>query len=196
MASPATATKVRRAPREPGRYHLTMLYSEPGGAPFQRDIPVSVAMDDQGRARIEKASSRAEVDALAQLIEYATQDADPKVFEPLRGPFNERAAAYKQLLLDTEPKHLEALLGIAARAYRRTLMPAEANDLRARQRTIELRILRSMINVALWPFVRRSGRGETKLGWAGFAVCYHWQIRARGNAHLLRRSQQQTPYQN
>ena len=32
------------------------------------------------------------VDAYAQLMEYATQDADPKVFEPLRKPIHDRAA--------------------------------------------------------------------------------------------------------
>ena len=70
------------------------------------------------------------VDALEQLIQYATQDADPKVFEPLRKPFGERAAAYRQRLIDTEPKHLDALLEFAGRAYRRPLSDAEARELR------------------------------------------------------------------
>ena len=71
------------------------------------------------------------VDALAQLIEYATQDADPKVFEPLRKPFNDRAAAFRQRLIDTEPKHLDSLILFAARAYRRPLTDAESQELRA-----------------------------------------------------------------
>jgi hypothetical protein len=70
------------------------------------------------------------VDALEQLIQYATQDADPKVFEPLREPFAARAAAYRQQLIDTEPAHLQALLDFAGRAYRRPLSPAEAAELR------------------------------------------------------------------
>ncbi len=70
------------------------------------------------------------VDALAQLIEYATQDADPKVFEPLRQPFHDRAAAFRQLLIDSEPKHLAALLDFAAEAFRRPLSPAETAELR------------------------------------------------------------------
>ena len=41
------------------------------------------------------------VDAFAQLMEFATQDADPKVFEPLRKPINDRAAAFRKLLVDT-----------------------------------------------------------------------------------------------
>jgi Protein of unknown function (DUF1592)/Protein of unknown function (DUF1588)/Protein of unknown function (DUF1587)/Protein of unknown function (DUF1585)/Protein of unknown function (DUF1595) len=70
------------------------------------------------------------VDALEQLIQYATQDADPKVFEPLRKPFADRAAAYRQRLIDTEPRHLDSLLAFAAQAYRRPFAEAEAKELR------------------------------------------------------------------
>jgi hypothetical protein len=70
------------------------------------------------------------VDALAQLIEYATQDADPKVFEPLRKPFADRAAAFRQALIDSEPSHLTAVLDLAEQAYRRPLTPAENVELR------------------------------------------------------------------
>ena len=61
------------------------------------------------------------VDAFAQLMEYATQDADPAVFEPLRKPINDRAAAFRQRLIDAEPKQLDALVEFAAQAYRRPL---------------------------------------------------------------------------
>jgi hypothetical protein len=70
------------------------------------------------------------VDAIAQLLEYATQDADPKVFEPMREPINERAAAFRQRLIDTEPKHLPALLDFARRAHRRPLTATEVEELR------------------------------------------------------------------
>lgn len=70
------------------------------------------------------------VDAFAQLMEYATQDSDPKLFEPFRKPINERAAAFRQLLVDTEPRHLEALLDFATRAYRRPLTTTETGELR------------------------------------------------------------------
>ena len=69
------------------------------------------------------------VDAFAQLMEFATQDADPKVFEPLRKPINDRAAAFRQLLVDCEPKQLEALVDFAARAYRRPLTAEEIERL-------------------------------------------------------------------
>ena len=70
------------------------------------------------------------VDAFAQLMEYATQDADPSVFEPLREPIMQRAKQYEQQLLDAQPKHLEAVLAWAPRAYRRSLHPDEALELR------------------------------------------------------------------
>ena len=71
-----------------------------------------------------------QVDAFEQLWQYATQDADPSKFEPLRKPIQERAAAFKQRLLDTEPRHVEAVLQFADRAYRRPLTEAEQKQLR------------------------------------------------------------------
>lgn len=70
------------------------------------------------------------VDAFVQLLEYASQDADPKVFEPMRKPINDRAAAFRKLLVDTEPVHLAAVIEFAARAYRRPLTGAENRELR------------------------------------------------------------------
>jgi hypothetical protein len=70
------------------------------------------------------------VDAFEQLWQYATQDADPKVFEPLRKPIQESAAAFRKRLVDTEPAHLQAVLDVAKRAYRRPVAPAEQDELR------------------------------------------------------------------
>jgi len=71
------------------------------------------------------------VDAFVQLMEYATQDADPTVFEPLRKPIHTRAAQFRQRLHDTEPRHVDALLEFAPLAYRRPLRANEAAELRA-----------------------------------------------------------------
>jgi hypothetical protein len=71
------------------------------------------------------------VDAFEQLMEFATQDAEPKVFEPLRKPINDRAAAFRQRLIDCEPKQVEAVIDFAARAYRRPLTSEESRDLHA-----------------------------------------------------------------
>jgi hypothetical protein len=73
----------------------------------------------------------AAVDAFEQLIEFATQDSEPKMFEPLRKPVHDRAAAFEQYLVDCEPKQLEALIDFAALAYRRPVAEEEASDLRA-----------------------------------------------------------------
>ena len=73
--------------------------------------PVVVNEHTQARRKFE--------DAFEQLWQYATQDADPKVFEPLRKPNQERAAAFRQRLIDTQPVHVQAVLEFANRAYRR-----------------------------------------------------------------------------
>ncbi|MGE3316829.1 MAG: DUF1592 domain-containing protein, partial [Planctomycetaceae bacterium] len=70
------------------------------------------------------------VDAFAQLMEYATQDNDPRLFEPFRKPINERAAAYRQELLDSEPRQIDALVEFASRAFRRPITKDEEAELR------------------------------------------------------------------
>lgn len=70
------------------------------------------------------------VDAFEQLWQYATQDADPKVFEPMRQPIHERAAAFLRRLGDAEPRQLDALVEFAARVYRRPLAESESRGLR------------------------------------------------------------------
>lgn len=70
------------------------------------------------------------VDAFQQLLEYASQDGDPTVYEPLREPIESRAAAFKQQLINAEPKQIEALVAFAKHAYRRPLKDGEAEGLR------------------------------------------------------------------
>ncbi|MCX6588930.1 MAG: DUF1592 domain-containing protein [Acidobacteria bacterium] len=71
------------------------------------------------------------VDAFEQLWQYATQDADPSAFEPLRQPIQDDAALFRRQLLEAEPKHLDAVVRLADRAYRRPITPAEEQGLRA-----------------------------------------------------------------
>lgn len=71
------------------------------------------------------------VDAFAQLLEYASQDSDPKLFEPFRKPIHDRADEFRRTLLTSEPKHLDDLIAFAARVYRRPLAPGEAAELRS-----------------------------------------------------------------
>ncbi len=76
------------------------------------------------------------VDAFEQLWQFATQDADPSKFEPLRKPIQARAAAFRQVLVDSEPRHLEALLKFADRAYRRPIREDEKAQLLALYRRL------------------------------------------------------------
>ena len=74
--------------------------------------------------------------AYEQLWQFATQDADPSAFEPLRKPIQQRAEAFRKLLADTQPAHLEAVLRFAERAYRRPLAATEQEELRALYRRL------------------------------------------------------------
>ena len=76
------------------------------------------------------------VDAFEQLWQYATQDADPSAFTPLREPIKQRAEEFKRFLLDTQPAHLDAVLKFAEGAYRRPLTVAEQDELRGLYRKL------------------------------------------------------------
>jgi Protein of unknown function (DUF1592)/Protein of unknown function (DUF1588)/Protein of unknown function (DUF1587)/Protein of unknown function (DUF1585)/Protein of unknown function (DUF1595)/Planctomycete cytochrome C len=76
------------------------------------------------------------VDAFEQLWQYATQDADPKVFEPLRKPIQERAAVFRTLLTNSQPAQVDAVVHFAAKAYRRPLKASEDAELRGLYRTL------------------------------------------------------------
>jgi hypothetical protein len=102
-------------------------------------------LDDQQAARLDRLWDQLHyvaqdaltlVDVFEQLWQYATQDADPSVFEPMREPIKQRAAAFRQLLVDTQPRHLDAVLEFADGAYRRPLADAEKDELRGLYRNL------------------------------------------------------------
>ncbi|RCS43524.1 DUF1592 domain-containing protein [Bremerella cremea] len=68
--------------------------------------------------------------ALEQLLEFATQDGDPTIFEPLREPIKNRAIAFRQQLIDTQPAHVDALVRFTEKAYRRPLTPRDEQTIR------------------------------------------------------------------
>jgi hypothetical protein len=70
------------------------------------------------------------VDVFEQLWQYATQDADPSAFEPLREPIKRHAEEFKKLLVETQPAHFDAVLRFAEGAYRRPLTSSEKDELR------------------------------------------------------------------
>jgi hypothetical protein len=71
------------------------------------------------------------VDAFEQLWQYATQDADPSKFGPLRQPILARAAEFRQRMQAAEPRHVDGVIELAGRAYRRPLTEADRAQFRA-----------------------------------------------------------------
>jgi hypothetical protein len=71
--------------------------------------------------------------AFEQISEFATQDRPDlvKAFVPLKKPINDRAAAFRQRMRQTEPVQVAAVLDFADRAWRRTLTQAERDDIRS-----------------------------------------------------------------
>lgn len=103
------------------------------------DVLARLMLEDAERARLDRLWSELHfvsrdaltlVDGFEQLWQFATQDADPKVFEPLREPILRRAAEFRQTLTNAQPRHLEAVLDWARLAYRRPLRDEERTELR------------------------------------------------------------------
>jgi hypothetical protein len=69
------------------------------------------------------------VDAYEQLWQFATQDADPSAFTPMREGIMQRADEFRQLMRHAEPVHLEAVLKFADKAWRRSLTSSEKEQL-------------------------------------------------------------------
>lgn len=67
-----------------------------------------------------------------QIYEFATQDRPDlvKAFAPLKKPIAERAEAFRRRQLSSEPKHWQAVLEFANRAWRRPLSDKEQTELR------------------------------------------------------------------
>ena len=111
------------------------------------------------------------VDAYQQLMEFATQDADPKVFEPLRKPFLDRAAAHRERVTAAEPKHLDSLVEFAGRAFRRPLTADELSEIKTlyaslrkqefgHEEALRLTLARVLVSPAFLYRIERPGEGE------------------------------------
>ncbi|MBL6766194.1 MAG: DUF1592 domain-containing protein [Verrucomicrobiae bacterium] len=72
-----------------------------------------------------------QVDVFEQLFQYATQDAKPSAFEPMRKPILAAAAKFKQQKANADAAQREAVIDFAAKAWRRTLTESEKTSLRA-----------------------------------------------------------------
>jgi hypothetical protein len=111
---------------------LTLFYRE--DEPLRRlmlDEPQQAALDKMwDELQFVSEAPLKQVDVFEQLYQFATQDANPAAFEPLRAPILERAAAFKQLQMEVQPRQLQAALDFAARAWRRPLADDEMEELR------------------------------------------------------------------
>ena len=112
---------------------LTLFYRED-------DALRRLMLDDKAAAELDRLWSDLrfisqdallQVESFESLYQFATQDANPKAFEPLREPIKRRAAEFQQELLAAEPKHVDAVVRLAADAWRRPLKDGEADQLRA-----------------------------------------------------------------
>ncbi len=72
-----------------------------------------------------------QVDVFEQLFQFATQDAKPSAFEPMREPIMHAAERFKQQQREAEPSHVQAVLDFAEQAWRRPLRDTETKELRA-----------------------------------------------------------------
>ena len=72
-----------------------------------------------------------QVDVFDQLWQFATQDADPSAFEPLREPILKAAAAFKDTQRTADVVQRQAVIDFAAKAWRRPLTDKEIAALKA-----------------------------------------------------------------
>jgi len=72
-----------------------------------------------------------QVDVFEQLFQYATQDAKPSAFEPMRAPILAAAERFKEQRQAADGIQREALIDFAAKAWRRPLTEAEKTSLRS-----------------------------------------------------------------
>jgi len=112
---------------------------------YRQDEPLArLLLDDAQKARLDRLwdelhfvsqDALTEVDAFEQIWQFSTQDGPDaphgdRRLEPLREPINQQADAFKRRLIDTQPRHVEAVLKFAEKAYRRPLMDEEKEELR------------------------------------------------------------------
>ena len=112
---------------------LTLFYRE--DAQLKRlmlDEAQSAALDRMwDELHFVSESALKQVDGFEQLWQFATQDAKPSAFEPMREPILRAAEAFRKRLIEVEPRHVKAVLDFAERAWRRPLTDAEQTDLHA-----------------------------------------------------------------
>ncbi len=74
-------------------------------------------------------SALALVDAYEQLWQFATQDADPSAFTPMKEGIMKNAELFRQRMTEAEPVHIQAILKFADQAWRRPLSESEQKEI-------------------------------------------------------------------
>ncbi len=165
---------------------LTLFYRE--DEPLQR-----LMLDDQERAMLDQmwdelhfvsGDALTLVDAYEQLWQFATQDADPSAFEPLREPILKRAADYRRLLVDSEEIQIAAAMGWIEKSYRRPVTADERamyvnlyHRLRSQELThedsIRLMFARALVSPDFLYRIERPGPGPQR------APLSDWELASR-----------------
>jgi hypothetical protein len=100
-----------------------------------------------------------QVDVFEQLFQFATQDAKPSAFEPMREPILQAAAKFQEQQTAAIGPQKAAVLAFAEKAWRRPLTEKEINGLRAFDpRLMLVRVLTSPA------FLYRSEKAPDKTG--------------------------------
>jgi len=127
----------------PADESLTLFYRED-------DQLARLILDDAQQAELDKLWEELRyvshepfrlVDVLDSLLETTIDHPQEGIFDALDKPFNERADAFRKILVQTESIHLDALVEFTARAWRRPIANQEETQLRGvygRLRELEL----------------------------------------------------------
>ncbi|QOV87605.1 DUF1592 domain-containing protein [Humisphaera borealis] len=117
---------------------LTLFYREDDQLRrLMLDDEQSAALDRMwSELRFVSESPLKQVDAFDQLWQFATQDAKPEAFEPMREPIRREAEAFRKLAIEVEPRHVQAVIDFADRAWRRPLAVVEQDELRSLYRKL------------------------------------------------------------
>ncbi len=123
-------------------------------------------------------------DAYEQLMQFATQDSDPKLFEHLREPIKRRADEYRAAQLKAEPTHVRSVQQFAEQAFRRPLTTAETEGIESLAKrlrdeglnhdaTIRLLITRVLVSTSFLYRLERTPEGD------GIYPASDWEMASR-----------------
>lgn len=102
-----------------------------------------------------------QVDVFEQLYQFATQDAKPAAFEPMREPILRAAEAFKVAQKEAVAKQVQGVIDFAAKTWRRPLTENEVSGLRQLKVPVRLLLARVLTSSA---FLYRGEKAGAKTG--------------------------------